>query len=578
MKNKRMSNPKNFCEEAMKLEIRYEYLIEAKMCVGGQKLAQMFQGKSIRGGGDSLSSATIESWINTFIFVQNNPDEEDKDQYSARRLEPRDSWYKYLEIIKKPIDEEVVKMWKNLSAKKLGDQAEKYGITLGIRNAKAVANLQQRMLDMVERRKNNIWNKVEEEVIDRSIDGSIDYKFRNVPELRRICKERNLQNAHITDKEGLIELLEKNPFNSVYSLDINNIYTMTHPELKSLAKERGFNEYNNVSKADLLKMHEEYELELKKIEEEKDDENDGGSSESKENDTIDQVEFSINEYKLILKNGNDFMIPIRKDGMINATELCKAGGKKFNDYHRLKQTQEFILELEKSENIRESKLIIIKHGGINESVIPDSLNPKIQGTWIHRKVAYNLAQWISPYFSVQVSKILDELFTKGEVKLQRPIHKLLDLSEMDIEAELLEIEYDWTKWTNKCVLYVVYIGEGLIKLGFSDHKLDKREIKHQSSESNFKQYRMVKVLEISGKIAEDKMKELLNIYRVKFHNQHEIFKPIGTIANFIENVENLLRDNDLHMIISKQQQEIAELKLRVCEMEKKNLELQLQLK
>ena len=35
---------------------------------------------------------------------------------------------------------------------------------------------------------------------------------------------------------------------------------------------------------------------------------------------------------------------------------------------------------------------------------------KIQGTWIHRKVAYNLAQWISSSFAVQVSKILDELF------------------------------------------------------------------------------------------------------------------------------------------------------------------------
>ena len=83
---------------------------------------------------------------------------------------------------------------------------------------------------------------------------------------------------------------------------------------------------------------------------------------------------------------------------------------------------------------------------------------------------------------------------------------------------------------------------------------------------------------LSGKIAEDKMKELLNVYRVKFHNQHEIFKPPSTIANFIENVENLLGDNDLHMIISRQQQEIAELKLRVCEMEKKNLELQLQVR
>ena len=50
MKNKHMSNPKNFCEEAMKLDIRYEYLIEAKMCIGCQKLSQMFIGKSIRGG------------------------------------------------------------------------------------------------------------------------------------------------------------------------------------------------------------------------------------------------------------------------------------------------------------------------------------------------------------------------------------------------------------------------------------------------------------------------------------------------------------------------------------------------
>jgi len=555
MKDKRMSNPKNFCEEAMKLDIRYEYLIEAKMCVGGQKLAQMFQGKSIRGGGDSLSSATIESWINTFIFVQNNPDEEDKDQYSARRLEPRDSWYKYLEIIKKPIEDEVVKMWKNLSAKKLGDQAEKYGITLGIRNAKAVANLQQRMLDMVERRKNNIWNKVDEEVevIDGSIDGVIDYKFRNVPELRRICKERNLQNAHITDKEGLIELLEKNPFNAVYSLDINNIYTMTHPELKSLAKERGFNEYNNVSKADLLKMHEEYELELKKIEEEKDNEN-----------ILDTFEFEDKVIRVIRHNDEPWFV---------AKDIC--------DALEMTNSRMVISNLNLPENWKGVKDIYTL-GGDQEMVI------------INEPALYKIIMRSNkPNAQIFQNKVCEEILPsirkKGYYKLEekenfllqdnRPtIKRILDLSEMDIEAELLEIEYDWTKWTNKCVLYVVYIGEGLIKLGFSDHKLDKREIKHQSSESNFKQYRMVKVLEISGKIAEDKMKELLNIYRVKFHNQHEIFKPTGTIANFIENVENLLKDNDLHMIITLQQKEIAELKLKVCEMEKKNLELQLQLK
>ena len=142
-----------------------------------------------------------------------------------------------------------------------------------------------------------------------------------------------------------------------------------------------------------------------------------------ENKTIDIIleneRLYFKEFKLTLPSGVEYLIPVRQDGYINATALCKAGKKKFNHYHNLKQTQEFITELEKSENIPESKLIIVKHGGISESVILNSLNPKIQGTWIHRKVAYNLAQWISPSFAVQVSKILDELFILGKVELNK---------------------------------------------------------------------------------------------------------------------------------------------------------------
>lgn len=39
------------------------------------------------------------------------------------------------------------------------------------------------------------------------------------------------------------------------------------------------------------------------------------------------------------------------------------------------------------------------------------------GTWVHRKVGYHLAQWISPEFAVRVSNILDELFIMGSVTL-----------------------------------------------------------------------------------------------------------------------------------------------------------------
>ena len=31
-------------------------------------------------------------------------------------------------------------------------------------------------------------------------------------------------------------------------------------------------------------------------------------------------------------------------------------------------------------------------------------NPQLQGTWVHPYVAINLGQWLSPKFSVQVSK------------------------------------------------------------------------------------------------------------------------------------------------------------------------------
>ena len=577
-KRKHMSNPKNFCKEARRHGIIYEYLIEAKESINCTNLARLFIGKASRGG---LSSDIIETWIATFEYTRDHPDEEDKDQYTARRFEPTQEYHDYIQLIKTPIPDEVVESWKNMSNSALGKIAPNYGYKIGISNFTAIKTLHERMMKMVERRKNNIWNKNDEIAID---DSNPDYRLMNVPDLRKLCKDRNLQNAHIKTKDGLISLLERNPLDAVYEgEDKMNYDKMTMSELKILAKDRGFTSYNNLKKDELIKNHRDFdELENDKENiddggcgESKDDggcdgvserkenrtDDDEGSSESKINDRVENNQFSINEYKLVLKNGNDFMIPIRKDGMINATELCKAGGKKFNHYHNLKQTQEFITELEKSENIPQSKLIIVKHGGISELRYTDSLNPKIQGTWIHRKVAYNLAQWISPYFSVQVSKILDELFTKGEVKLQRPVRKLLDLSTIDIEAEELEMKHDWSLYTNKCVLYIAYIGKSLVKVGYSDCNIHQREKKHTSCESQYEQFRMIKAFEISGEPVEKKIKELLNIYNVKFHNQSEIFKIPTTLTHFIGIVENLIKDNDLRFQLDKANMRIKELEI-----------------
>lgn len=561
---KHMSNPKNFCKELIKLNIRYEYLIEARASINCTNLARMFIGKSSRGG---VSADIIETWIRTFEYVQQHPDEEDKDQYTSRRIEPTKEYYEYIEIIKNPISEEVRESWKNLSNPKLGKEAPKYGYIIGITNSKAIKTLHDRMEEMFLRRKNNIWNKKFDDIVIKE-EKDIDYRMMNVPDLRSLCKERSLPNAHIKRKDSLIKLLERNTINPVYNdvcAENINYDKMVVKELKNLAKERGIVRYNNLKKDDLIELHKEFDKEKIIDIDEKEEEICEQIIEFK------QPSYEIKECKLVLKSGVDFIIPVRKDGMVNATALCKAGKKKFNDYQRLKQTQEFLKELESATKIPLDKLICIKHGGLIESGNPDLMDFKLQGTWIHRKVAYNLAQWISPYFAVQVTKILDELFITGEVKLQRPMRQLLTLSEIDIEAEELEMKFDMSLYSNKTVIYLAYIGKNLVKLGFSDKRLSNREDKHTGSESQFEQFRFIKAFEVSGQPIEKLIKDLLHIYNVKFHLQCEIYKPPSTLENFIEIVGNLLNEHDLRF-------QLDNLILKYKDLEIENLKLKLMLK
>ena len=118
---------------------------------------------------------------------------------------------------------------------------------------------------------------------------------------------------------------------------------------------------------------------------------------------------------------------------------------------------------------------------------------KIQGTWIHRKVAYNLAQWISSSFAVQVSKILDELFILGKVELNKEhsseeitnefikrIHNLEDNSEIkdkiienkNKRIKELEKNYDKMKYKRTCHKFKEGSAVYIFKT-FSRHKIGK---------------------------------------------------------------------------------------------------------
>lgn len=81
------------------------------------------------------------------------------------------------------------------------------------------------------------------------------------------------------------------------------------------------------------------------------------------------------------------------DGYINATAMCHAANKRFNDYSRLGSTTAFLAELSPVAGIPAADLVQTIAGG----------TPDLQGSWVHPKVAIHLAQWLSPGFAVQVT-------------------------------------------------------------------------------------------------------------------------------------------------------------------------------
>ena len=143
--------------------------------------------------------------------------------------------------------------------------------------------------------------------------------------------------------------------------------------------------------------------------------------------------------KLLLKDNTEFTIPLREDGYIHATALCKAVKKKPNHWLNLKETKDLVKEIEKKHvnciagipasgnekkhvncdvrnttsqnkdtNQVKKDLIEIYKGG----------NDKYsQGTWVHPDLGVQLAQWCSPNFSLQVSKWIRELIFTNKVEI-----------------------------------------------------------------------------------------------------------------------------------------------------------------
>jgi hypothetical protein len=121
---------------------------------------------------------------------------------------------------------------------------------------------------------------------------------------------------------------------------------------------------------------------------------------------------------------NGITVLAREDGFINATAMCKAGGKQFKHWNCLESTKELIKVLEKVKMGIPTDLDMTNDRLVGE---PTNLNRKQfivtivtgpnnkRGSWIHPDLAVQLGQWISPEFAIQVSSWVRELALTGSV-------------------------------------------------------------------------------------------------------------------------------------------------------------------
>jgi hypothetical protein len=89
------------------------------------------------------------------------------------------------------------------------------------------------------------------------------------------------------------------------------------------------------------------------------------------------------------------------DGYVNATAMCKAYGKHWSHYVENARTTQYLQALSTSLGIPRDLLIQSITTGLNE----------LRGTWVHPRIAVDLARWLHPEFAVWMDGWFLESFT-----------------------------------------------------------------------------------------------------------------------------------------------------------------------
>lgn len=107
----------------------------------------------------------------------------------------------------------------------------------------------------------------------------------------------------------------------------------------------------------------------------------------------------------------------KEDGYINATQLCKSGGKEFKKWHKNDKTKQLVEKVCIKTKIDKDSLIQINKSGLNEE----------RCTWVHPTIGLHIAQWISTDFFLQTVDWIREWIMKIMKNTKKPLRLLYQI-------------------------------------------------------------------------------------------------------------------------------------------------------
>lgn len=127
---------------------------------------------------------------------------------------------------------------------------------------------------------------------------------------------------------------------------------------------------------------------------------------------------------------------LNDDGMVNATLLCKRGGKQFAHWTEGSKTKIFLKTLSAELGVDIETLMSVSRGGSK------------RGSWVHPRVATRIAQWISEEFAVKATGWIEDAKAKIpgiNAEYERALEDLKGERNSQVELEVrqrLALEVD----------------------------------------------------------------------------------------------------------------------------------------